>query len=130
MVATDGPFHIAGDGKASCKYKPFHFNAQFLNIFFCIKLGGIVRPNDMKCHLDKDGLYTHSTLLDYPSIGEMNAVILDHKVYVIFAVSAQGTDDVYNVYKELANHITESTAKLLKKDSGNVVETIKQKYAV
>ncbi len=53
MFSTDAGFHYAGDGK----------------------LGGIVKPNDGICHLDSKGVYTHSTLQDYPSVSQIN-----HKV--------------------------------------------------
>lgn len=46
VFSTDAGFHYAGDGK----------------------LGGIVKPNDGHCHLDKDGVYTESISQDYPSI--------------------------------------------------------------
>lgn len=46
VFSTDAGFHYAGDGK----------------------LGGIVKPNDGECHLDRDGLYTESITQDYPSI--------------------------------------------------------------
>lgn len=75
-------------------------------------------------------MYTHSTLLDYPSVGEINAVINHHKVYVIFAVSTLHNDEVFNVYRELQNHITQSIAQKLEANSNNVVEKIKEKYEV
>lgn len=46
VFSTDAGFHYAGDGK----------------------LGGIVKPNDGECHLDREGLYTESITQDYPSI--------------------------------------------------------------
>lgn len=53
LFSTDAGFHYAGDGK----------------------LGGIVKPNDGLCHLDNEGvMYTHSTLLDYPSVAQINQV--------------------------------------------------------
>ncbi len=39
------------------------------------KLGGIVTPNDGHCHMDEKGVYTHSSLQDYPSVSQIN-----HKV--------------------------------------------------
>lgn len=36
------------------------------------QLGGIVKPNDGRCHLDEEGVYTHSSLQDYPSISQVN----------------------------------------------------------
>ena len=37
------------------------------------KLGGIVKPNDGLCHLDRNtpATYTHSTELDYPSVSQV-----------------------------------------------------------
>jgi hypothetical protein len=40
LFSTDSEFHYAGDGK----------------------LGGIVEPNDGKCHLDDNGEYEYSTI--------------------------------------------------------------------
>lgn len=46
VFSTDAGFHYAGDGK----------------------LGGIVKPNDGECHMDRNGVYTESVTQDYPSI--------------------------------------------------------------
>ena len=37
------------------------------------KLGGIVKPNDGLCHLDRNSpaTYTHSTEQDYPSVSQV-----------------------------------------------------------
>ena len=37
------------------------------------KLGGIVKPNDGLCHLDRNmpATYTHSTEQDYPSVSQV-----------------------------------------------------------
>ncbi len=105
MIASDGPFHIGGDGK----------------------LGGILEPNDMSCHLDKkNGLYTHSTILDYPSVGQINYVVKQTKTYIIFA----STQAHYELYSELSKRIDRSTAGRLKSNSGNVVELVKNQYNV
>lgn len=50
VFSTDASFHCVGDGL----------------------LGGIVKPNDGKCHMDLEGVYSHSTLLDYPSVSLIN----------------------------------------------------------
>ena len=42
------------------------------------KLGGIVTPNDGICHMDEKGVYTHSSLQDYPSVSQIN-----HKVNIL-----------------------------------------------
>lgn len=61
LFSTDASFHYAGDGK----------------------LGGIVKPNDGCCHLDKTGLYTHSTLQDYPSISQINLKVFNILITLI-----------------------------------------------
>lgn len=86
-------------------------------------------PNDMQCHMENHE-YTHSTLIDYPSVGEINAVILQEKVFVIFAVSAKESDEEFKVYKDLARHISQSAAVPLEEDSKNVVEKIQKQYLV
>lgn len=78
LFSTDAGFHYAGDGK----------------------LGGIVTPNDGQCHLDSASReYTHSALLDYPSLSQINSKIQEHKVNIIFAV----TEDQESIYAKLAN---------------------------
>jgi integrin beta 1 len=52
VYSSDAAFHTAGDGL----------------------LGGIVEPNDGKCHLINDE-YTMATEMDYPSIGRVNSMI-------------------------------------------------------
>ncbi|XP_035709741.1 integrin beta-PS isoform X2 [Folsomia candida] len=102
VMASDGPFHIAGDGK----------------------LGGIVEYNDMVCHLDQAGYYTHSTLQDYPSVGQINHVAKRSKTYIIFAV----TEDHFELYSQLSKRIDKSTAGRLRSNSDNVVELVKNQY--
>lgn len=106
VFSTDSGFHYAGDGK----------------------LGGIVKPNDGECHLDRSGLYTESTTQDYPSISQINHKVQEHHVNVIFAVTA----NQFNIYKQLAegqNPLIEgSTAGKLENDSSNVVDLIEAEY--
>ena len=42
------------------------------------KLGGIVKPNDGLCHLDRNSpaTYTHSTEQDYPSVSQVLLYII------------------------------------------------------
>jgi len=58
-------------------------------------LGRIVRPNDGKCHLDRSGLYTESITQNYPSISQINHKVQEHRVNVIFAVTA----NQFDIYK-------------------------------
>ena len=106
VFSTDSGFHYAGDGK----------------------LGGIVKPNDGDCHLDRSGLYTESTTQDYPSISQINHKVKEHHVNVIFAVTANQV----NIYRQLAegqNPLIEgSTAGKLENDSSNIVDLIQDEY--
>lgn len=106
VFSTDSGFHYAGDGK----------------------LGGIVKPNDGECHLDRSGLYTESTTQDYPSISQINHKVKEHHVNVIFAVTANQV----NIYRQLAegqNPLIEgSTAGKLENDSSNIVDLIQDEY--
>ena len=36
------------------------------------KLAGILRPNDGKCYMNKDGYYYKSAYQDYPSVSHIN----------------------------------------------------------
>ena len=60
LVATDTDFHYALDGK----------------------LVGVLEPNDEKCHLDQDGYYTHSRILDYPSISHIGKTFSKSKCFI------------------------------------------------
>ncbi|KAL1138060.1 hypothetical protein AAG570_009755 [Ranatra chinensis] len=102
VFSTDAGFHYAGDGK----------------------LGGIVKPNDGNCHLDRNGSYTHSTLQDYPSIGQINQKVKQNSINLIFAV----TSEQLSVYQRLQKHIEGSSAGQLSADSANVVDLVKDQY--
>ncbi|KOC60198.1 Integrin beta-PS [Habropoda laboriosa] len=102
VFSTDAGFHYAGDGK----------------------LGGIVKPNDGECHLDLSGLYTHSSLQDYPSISQINLKVKQNAINIIWAV----TEEQINVYKRLTKHVEGSFAGKLSDDSSNVVELIREQY--
>ncbi|KAK8725734.1 hypothetical protein OTU49_010446 [Cherax quadricarinatus] len=103
VFSTDAGFHYAGDGK----------------------LGGIVKPNDGKCHMDDDGeYYTHSTLQDYPSVSQINQVAKEHKMNLIFAVTAEQS----SVYSRLSQMIEGSSQGELTANSSNVVELVKGEY--
>jgi len=52
--------------------------------FLMFQLAGAVRNNDIQCHLDpKTGLYTKADELDYPSIGQIDSLLLQNKVKVL-----------------------------------------------
>ncbi|XP_069966730.1 integrin beta-PS isoform X2 [Bactrocera oleae] len=102
VFSTDANFHTAGDGK----------------------LAGLIQPNDGKCHLDKEGNYTHAEQLDYPSIGQVIHTVKENSINVIFAV----TDKVLNTYKNLSEHIEGSSYANLAGKSSNVVKLIGEQY--
>ena len=102
VFSTDAGFHYAGDGK----------------------LGGIIRPNDGICHLDKNGLYDYSSQQDYPSISQINFVARKNAINIIWAV----TEGEINIYKSLTQHVEGSFAGILANDSSNIVELIREQY--
>merc|ERR1719435_369364 len=102
VFSTDAGFHYAGDGK----------------------LGGIVTPNDGLCHMDGKGVYTHSTMQDYPSVSQINHKVKENSVNLIFAV----TDEQLNIYNLLAQAVEGSSAGRLSNDSSNVVELVQAQY--
>ncbi|GIX80796.1 integrin beta-PS, partial [Caerostris extrusa] len=102
VFSTDNAFHYAGDGR----------------------LGGIIVPNDEKCHLDDRGYYTMSDELDYPSLSQINRQIRDHKINMIFAV----TKDQVSLYETLSKRLVGSSTGELENDSSNVVDLVRQQY--
>ncbi|XP_050304275.1 integrin beta-PS isoform X1 [Anthonomus grandis grandis] len=102
VFSTDASFHYAGDGK----------------------LGGIIKPNDGRCHLSRDGYYSESSYQDYPSIEQINLAVKQNSINVIFAVTAASI----RVYELLTKHIEGASVAKLEKDSSNIVELIKEQY--
>lgn len=126
VFSTDAGFHYAGDGKVRVPPLPPHF-IFFIIIFFSIfyQLGGVITPNDGECHL-RDGIYTHSTIQDYPSVSQINLKVKQNAINVIFAV----TNKQIGVYKKLSEHIEGSSSAVLSEDSSNVVDLVKDEYRV
>uniref|UniRef100_A0AAQ4QNN0 Integrin beta n=1 Tax=Gasterosteus aculeatus aculeatus TaxID=481459 RepID=A0AAQ4QNN0_GASAC len=85
------------------------------------RLAGIVRPNDGKCHLNSDNMYSMSTTMDYPSLALITEKTSENNINLIFAV----TNPVN--YSEL---IPGTTVGTLSNDSGNVIQLILKAYAV
>ncbi|XP_060950033.1 integrin beta-1a [Limanda limanda] len=101
VFSTDAGFHFAGDGK----------------------LGGIVLPNDGKCHME-NGVYTMSHYYDYPSIAHLVQKLSDNNIQTIFAV----TEEFQPVYQELKNLIPKSAVGTLSANSSNVINLIIDAY--
>lgn len=104
LFSTDAGFHYAGDGK----------------------LGGVITPNDGKCHLDDSGEYSYSSVQDYPSISHINQMVKQHSVNIIFAVTASQQ----SVYQKLSEHVEGSSCATLSNDSSNVVQLVQEEYNV
>ncbi|KAK7163531.1 hypothetical protein R3I93_007552 [Phoxinus phoxinus] len=101
VFSTDAGFHFAGDGK----------------------LGGIVRPNDGKCHLSNN-MYTMSNYFDYPTISQLVDTLSDNNIQTIFAV----TEQFRALYQELSALIPKSTVGTLSTSSSNVIQLIIDSY--
>ncbi|XP_056255617.1 integrin beta-8 [Seriola aureovittata] len=76
LLMTDQPSHLALDSR----------------------LAGIVTPHDGLCHLENN-VYTGSTRMDHPSVGQLSDKLLENHIYSIFAVEKQQ----YQWYEELVH---------------------------
>nr|XP_046271838.1 integrin beta-3a [Scatophagus argus] len=103
VFTTDAKTHIALDGR----------------------IAGIVQPNDGKCHLDNDNIYSKTTVLDYPSLALMTEKMSENNINLVFAV----TNYVVPLYKEYSQLIPGTTVGTLSDDSGNVIQLIEEAYA-
>ncbi|XP_031455432.1 integrin beta-6 isoform X2 [Phasianus colchicus] len=88
------------------------------------KLAGIVIPNDGNCHLDHNNEYSMSTILEYPTIGQLIDKLVQNNVLVIFAV----TNEQVHTYENYAKLIPGATVGRLQKDSGNILQLIIAAY--
>ena len=76
--------------------------------------------------MDNRGEYTHSTILDYPSVAQINSKVKEKSINMIFAVTAEQV----NIYQRLAQSIQGSTCGELAANSSNVVKLVKDEYQV
>ncbi|MED6286415.1 hypothetical protein CHARACLAT_005721 [Characodon lateralis] len=76
LLMTDQPSHLALDSR----------------------LAGIVTPHDGRCHVENN-IYTGSTRMDHPSLGQLSDKLLENHIYPIFAVEKKQ----YQWYEELVN---------------------------
>lgn len=83
---TDNDFHVAGDGK----------------------LGGIVLPNDLQCHLENDSHVT-DTIYDYPSVGQITDFVIENNINLLFIISDKTTNNIFlESYSRLSQKFTTS----------------------
>jgi len=91
-----------------------------------LKYGGIIKPNDGKCHLDNRGQYTEGLIQDHPSLGQLSRLARDNSINVIFAVTANKVKP----YEKFAEMVSEFTAGQLEGDSSNIVRLVEKQYEV
>ncbi|KAK5850897.1 hypothetical protein PBY51_001734 [Eleginops maclovinus] len=89
------------------------------------RLAGIVQPNDGKCHLNSDNMYSMSTTMDYPSLALITEKTSENNINLIFAV----TNPVVPLYQNYSELIPGTTVGTLSNDSGNVIQLILKAYA-
>ncbi|XP_071811868.1 integrin beta-1-like isoform X2 [Apostichopus japonicus] len=100
LVTSDDTFHIEGDGK----------------------MAGILRPFDGRCHLVNNE-YAKTKYYDYPSIGQVNDVLVSNNIISIFATSG-----LEALYRNLSIALQGSTFSQLRSDSTNIVQIVSSKY--
>ncbi|MBN3306217.1 ITB6 protein, partial [Amia calva] len=88
------------------------------------KMAGIVIPNDGECHLDTNNEYSKSTVLEYPTLGQLIDKLVENNILLIFAV----TKNQKTNYEHYANLIPGATVGVLQENSGNILELIMTAY--
>uniref|UniRef100_A0A8C5QYT6 Integrin beta n=1 Tax=Leptobrachium leishanense TaxID=445787 RepID=A0A8C5QYT6_9ANUR len=88
------------------------------------KLAGIVIPNDGECHLDNNNEYSMSTVMEYPSIGQLIDKLVENNILLVFAV----TESHVPLYEKYAQLIPGATVGHLHGDSGNILQLIMTAY--
>uniref|UniRef100_A0A3B3C8U9 Integrin beta n=1 Tax=Oryzias melastigma TaxID=30732 RepID=A0A3B3C8U9_ORYME len=83
LLMTDQPSHLALDSR----------------------LAGIVVPHDGLCHLENN-VYTGSTKMDHPSLGQLSEKLLENRIYSVFAVEKQR----YQWYERLLSEVLVSVS--------------------
>ncbi|KAI1902516.1 hypothetical protein AGOR_G00045560 [Albula goreensis] len=101
LVMTDQPSHLALDSK----------------------LAGIVVPHDGKCHLENN-TYTHSTLMEHPSVGLLAEELLQGSIYSIFAVEQMQ----YKWYEELVSLLPGAHLGRLQPKAANLKDLVVEAY--
>ncbi|XP_018597004.1 integrin beta-6 [Scleropages formosus] len=88
------------------------------------KMSGIVIPNDGKCHLDSNNEYSKSTIMEYPTLGQLIDKLVENNILLMFAVTANQKSN----YENYANLIPGATVGVLEHDSRNILELIMTAY--
>ncbi|XP_054618802.1 integrin beta-8 isoform X3 [Dunckerocampus dactyliophorus] len=102
LLMTDQPSHLALDSR----------------------LAGIVVPHDGLCHLENN-IYTGSTRMDHPSLGQLSDKLLENHIHSIFAVEKQQ----YQWYEELVRLLPASyLGKIGFFQSPNLIDLVVDAY--
>ncbi|XP_051927792.1 integrin beta-8 isoform X1 [Hippocampus zosterae] len=102
LLMTDQPSHLALDSR----------------------LAGIVIPHDGLCHLENN-VYTGSTRMDHPSLGQLSDKLLENHIHSIFAVEKQQ----YQWYEELVRLLPGSyLGKIGFFQSPNLIDLVVDSY--
>ncbi|XP_011479118.1 integrin beta-8 [Oryzias latipes] len=102
LLMTDQPSHLALDSR----------------------LAGIVVPHDGLCHLENN-VYTGSTKMDHPSLGQLSEKLLENHIYSVFAVDKQR----YQWYEELVRLLPGSyLGKLSLRQAPSLVDLVVDAY--
>ena len=92
------------------------------------KLAGILERHDGLCHLNgtygEPGYYTHSEILDYPSISQISSVVQQNSFLTIFAVIPR----YKSIWEAMSRLVPGSSVEILEEDSENIVELITKSY--
>lgn len=112
IFATDGGFHLAGDGR----------------------LAGLVLPPPTTCQLTFQADRFNKSIeylgwhtadqTDYPSVGQVAHVLAENDISVIFATSAR----LSSLYKQLAESLPSAEVGILTGSSTNIVNLIRENY--
>ena len=102
-------------------YRDYHFAMDG-------KLAGILERHDGLCHLNgtygEPGYYTHSEILDYPSISQISSVVQQNSFLTIFAVIPR----YKSIWEAMSRLVPGSSVEILEEDSENIVELITKSY--
>ena len=82
-----------------------------------------MEPHDLQCHM-KNNFYTHYDKLDYPSIAQINRVVKENGVFLIFAVS----EAQRGLYDQLSRRIQGAHASEMDSNSAEIVQLIANQY--
>ncbi|KAL5972200.1 Integrin beta-2 [Taenia solium] len=112
LFATDGGFHLAGDGRLAGLIKPPPKTCQLT-----------YEPDRFNKSLEYLGWH-NSVETDYPSVGEVAEVLTEKDISVIFAIDSK----VFPLYEKLAAFLPSAAVGTLTDSSTNIVNLLRENY--